>query len=235
MGFEPTPLRTGALSQRLRPLGQTVLSVEVFCNIGAVVLRRQAAIAHTKVLSQPGASFNHSQDGARRGATPHACSLCSAAQISRQLATKPPDAPAADFTPSCEVFMHTRRYFDRPCGLMDKALVFGTKDCRFESCQGHGRARPPDATRALATCASRRVAWRCGSDPTTRRNVTTHIAASAAPPRATTQCTARRSRCQAPVDAPYRMSRPVALDVAHRGYMRCRSTASVGGMFDSVP
>ena len=26
----------------------------------------------------------------------------------------------------------------RPCGLMDKALVFGTKDCRFESCQGHG-------------------------------------------------------------------------------------------------
>ena len=27
VGFEPTPLRTGALSQRLRPLGQTVLSV----------------------------------------------------------------------------------------------------------------------------------------------------------------------------------------------------------------
>ena len=25
----------------------------------------------------------------------------------------------------------------RPCGLMDKALFFGTKDCRFESCQGH--------------------------------------------------------------------------------------------------
>ena len=24
----------------------------------------------------------------------------------------------------------------RPCGLMDKALVLGTKDCRFESCQG---------------------------------------------------------------------------------------------------
>ena len=28
VGFEPTPLRTGALSQRLRPLGQTVLFVE---------------------------------------------------------------------------------------------------------------------------------------------------------------------------------------------------------------
>ena len=27
--------------------------------------------------------------------------------------------------------------FKRPCGLMDKALVFGTKDCRLESCQGH--------------------------------------------------------------------------------------------------
>ena len=27
--------------------------------------------------------------------------------------------------------------FTRPCGLMDKALVFGTKDCRLESCQGH--------------------------------------------------------------------------------------------------
>ena len=27
----------------------------------------------------------------------------------------------------------------RPCGLMDKALVFGTKDCSFESCQGHKR------------------------------------------------------------------------------------------------
>ena len=23
-----------------------------------------------------------------------------------------------------------------PCGLVDKALVLGTKDCRFESCQG---------------------------------------------------------------------------------------------------
>ena len=27
--------------------------------------------------------------------------------------------------------------FQGPCGLMDKALIFGTKDCRFESCQGH--------------------------------------------------------------------------------------------------
>ena len=27
VGFEPTPLRTGALSQRLTPLGQTVLAL----------------------------------------------------------------------------------------------------------------------------------------------------------------------------------------------------------------
>ena len=26
---------------------------------------------------------------------------------------------------------------NRPCGLMDEVLVFGTKGCRFESCQGH--------------------------------------------------------------------------------------------------
>ena len=31
------------------------------------------------------------------------------------------------------------RIKQRPCGLMDKSLVFGTKDCRFESCQGHAR------------------------------------------------------------------------------------------------
>ena len=31
------------------------------------------------------------------------------------------------------------RAIQRPCGLMDKALVFGTKDCRFQSCQGHAR------------------------------------------------------------------------------------------------
>ena len=31
VGFEPTPLRTGALSQRLRPLGQTVLPAVHVC------------------------------------------------------------------------------------------------------------------------------------------------------------------------------------------------------------
>ena len=36
VGFEPTPLRTGALSQRLRPLGQTVL----VCDAGMPITRR---------------------------------------------------------------------------------------------------------------------------------------------------------------------------------------------------
>ena len=29
------------------------------------------------------------------------------------------------------------KYTYRSRGLMDKALVFGTKDCRFESCRDH--------------------------------------------------------------------------------------------------
>ena len=35
------------------------------------------------------------------------------------------------------LLVSVRASVDWPCGLMDKALVFGTKDCRFESCQGH--------------------------------------------------------------------------------------------------
>ena len=43
-------------------------------------------------------------------------------------------------------------YLRGPCGLMDKALVFGTKDCRFESCQGHfryGNIGSPETPAAL--------------------------------------------------------------------------------------
>ena len=29
------------------------------------------------------------------------------------------------------------RISEGSCGLMDKALVLGTKDCKFESCQDH--------------------------------------------------------------------------------------------------
>ena len=42
----------------------------------------------------------------------------------------------------------------RPCGLMDKALVFGTKDCRFESCQGQMHIR------AMPQTSSARAKWK---------------------------------------------------------------------------
>ena len=58
----------------------------------------------------------------------------------------------------------------RPCGLMDKALVFGTKDCRFESCQGHIALAMLPATSLLdlslptalggCTSKSRSMFWR---------------------------------------------------------------------------
>ena len=38
MGFEPTPLRTGALSQRLRPLGQTVSFISLFPCISLLII-----------------------------------------------------------------------------------------------------------------------------------------------------------------------------------------------------
>ena len=46
-------------------------------------------------------------------------------------------APSAFSAPVICVCALSKMSPVRPCGLMDKALVFGTKDCRFESCQGH--------------------------------------------------------------------------------------------------
>lgn len=62
-----------------------------------------------------------------------------------------------------------------PCGLMDKALVLGTKDCRFESCQGQacedriarpcwraavcGRRQPPAAGSPHASGHTEDVKW----------------------------------------------------------------------------
>ena len=48
----------------------------------------------------------------------------------------------------------------RPCGLMDEALVFGTKDCRLESCQnqGVGKARGLSVTDAACSEAGARHA-----------------------------------------------------------------------------
>ena len=58
-------------------------------------------------------------------------------------------------------FLHVS--MQRPCGLMDKALVFGTKDCRFESCQGHLFAFP--------SVPGRQVAW---SAPSVGQSPTAH-------------------------------------------------------------
>ena len=59
----------------------------------------------------------------------------------------PPLNIAVLYVPTCAIQLHTlaaqrlrsiaHAVANWPCGLMDKALVFGTKDCRFESCQGH--------------------------------------------------------------------------------------------------
>ena len=43
VGFEPTPLRTGAWSQRLRPLGQTVLGVSLAKSSSLTVARPRSA------------------------------------------------------------------------------------------------------------------------------------------------------------------------------------------------
>ena len=58
--------------------------------------------------------------------TPGACVATHEARLREHMCSGPTDCLDA-------------AYINRwPCGLMDKALVFGTKDCRFESCQGHG-------------------------------------------------------------------------------------------------
>ena len=48
-----------------------------------------------------------------------------------------------------------RQDVTRPCGLMDKALVLGTKDCRFESCQGHFSGASIRHSRILSAASSR--------------------------------------------------------------------------------
>ena len=42
--------------------------------------------------------------------------------------------------------LHEPQSNKTPCGLVDKALVFETKDCRLESCQGHALGRACIAT-----------------------------------------------------------------------------------------
>ena len=57
----------------------------------------------------------------------------------RRLWTAPNEtrAAAVRYSHRCTLSLSLSLSLKRPCGLMDKALVFGTKDCRLESCQGH--------------------------------------------------------------------------------------------------
>ena len=55
----------------------------------------------------------------------------------------------------------SKAFLKWPCGLMDKALVFGTKDCRFESCQGHFLLPAPCAgTPVVCTHSNSFGTWR---------------------------------------------------------------------------
>ena len=47
-----------------------------------------------------------------------------------------------------------------PCGLMDKALVFVTKDCWFESCQGHIVKLALRVTKEILPTRVAALAWR---------------------------------------------------------------------------
>ena len=80
-----------------------------------------------------------------------------------------------------------------PCGLMDKALVFGSKDCRPESCQGHACAfvGPAACPRHAARChlgPRQRAGARRGGEPSGRHARTPQASAwveraTAGPPR----------------------------------------------------
>ena len=67
-----------------------------------------------------------------------------------------PAAAAIPFAASdaCSKFMLPLAINMRSCGLMDKALVFGTKDCRFESCQDHYYS-------GLNSLSHQHFAWGC--------------------------------------------------------------------------
>ena len=97
-------------------------------------------------------SYGGNQSGAMQGTSCHTGFVGEAAaagaadskphRLERQLYS--PDKNKLSKSRTNARFVVTRRFpyvqtNQRPCGLMDKALVFGTKDCRFESCQGHTR------------------------------------------------------------------------------------------------
>ena len=96
-----------------------------------------------------------------------------------------------------------------PCGLMDKALVFGSKDCRPESCQGHACAfvGPAACPRHAARChlgpRQRAGARRGGGGEPPRRHARWTPQASAWVERATAGGAFRARRAQSHKAAAY--------------------------------
>ena len=66
VGFEPTPLRTGALSQRLRPLGQTVIKHTSNLTTFAQMHNLQARI-HKPALSRAHRNFQERAEAHSQG------------------------------------------------------------------------------------------------------------------------------------------------------------------------
>ena len=144
--------------------------------------------------------------------------------------TRPPRLTSAWVSSGIACFRCT---FNWPCGLMDKALVFGTKDCRFESCQGHGRARSCRNTGICEVrCARCRVLLRQRYNSARKLNsadphVCRHIVRGDQA-RGSAQLMPRH---RGPPDSTARM---VARDASHRRHTRCRSNSSVGRRFESA-
>ena len=65
--------------------------------------------------------------------------VCRVSQTDRALFEDPETSTQPHLTPSLlsAIAGCTGINFEWPRGLMDKVLVFGTKDCRLEYCQGH--------------------------------------------------------------------------------------------------
>ena len=61
--------------------------------------------------------------------------------------------------------------FKRPCGLMDKALVCGANDCRFESCQGQVMTRRPVNPGGRQVASREKTPLRWMGAPATRPQV----------------------------------------------------------------
>ena len=100
-----------------------------------------------------------------------------------------------------------------PCGLMDKALVFGTKDCRFESCQGQEQCQKRAASAiALGAEKGQRQEGGAGLEPArvslVGSNVRRIVRPPPPPPRREGPAPRERSSTRTRAREPRRIKRP---------------------------